>query len=322
MLNRRETLAGIAILAAIRPAAAQAFPARAVTMVVPYPAGGPTDAIGRLIADEMTRTLGQSVVVENKGGAAGSVGTRGVAKADPDGHTIVFGNNQTHGNNLFLVKDLGYHPVTDFAPLAGIGAFQHAFVVRKDLPAQSVAELIALAKQEPGKLNYGSTGNGSGSHLAMELFKTLTGTEMQHIPFRGAADLVREIAAGRIDVSLSTLPSVLGQIRGGAMRCLAVASPARVPQLPDVPTLEEAGVKGAEAESWTGFFAPSKTPEPIIAVLSKAVLDAVRKDNMRAAIDNLGFTIELRDSTAFRPYHAAEIKKWGDIIKAANVPVE
>ncbi len=322
MLTRRETIAGLALLAAQSRALAQSFPARPITMVVPYPAGGPTDAIGRIVAEDMGRSLGQPVVIENKAGAAGAVGTRSVARAEPDGHTIVFGNNQTHGNNLFLIKELGYDPVADFAPLAGIGAFQHALVVKNELPAKSVAELIALAKKEPGKLNYGSTGNGSGSHLAMELFRTLTGTDMVHVPFRGAADLVREIAAGRIDASLSTLPSVLGQIRGGSMRCLAVASPARVPQLPEIPTLAEAGVSGAEAESWAGFFAPAKTPQPILAALSTSILAAMRKENVRAAIDNLGFTIELRDPPAFRPYHLAEIKKWGDIIKAANVKAD
>ncbi len=322
MLTRRHALIGLAAVAGSGPVRAQSFPTRTITMIVPYPAGGPTDAIGRIVAEEVGRILGQNVVIDNRSGGAGSVGTRAAARAEPDGHTIVFGNNQTHGNNIFMIKDLGYDPVTDFAPLAGIGAFQHALVVRNDLPAQSVAELVALAKKDPGKLNYGSTGNGSGSHLATELFKTITGTDMQHVPFRGAADLVREIAAGRIDLSLSTLPSVLGQIRGGAMRCLAMASPARVPQLPDVPTLAEAGVKGAEAESWAGFFAPAKTPEPVLAALSTAVLDAIRKPAVRTAIDNLGFTIELRDPVAFRPYHISEIKRWGEVIKTANVKAD
>lgn len=325
MLTRRRALtvlAGSTAGLCLGEALAQSFPVRPITMVVPYPAGGPTDAIGRIIADDMARALGQSIVIENKSGAAGSVGTRSVARAEPDGHTIVFGNNQTHGNNFFLVKDLGYDPVADFAPLAGIGAFQHAFVVRNGLPAISIAELVALAKKEPGKLNYGSTGNGSGSHLAMELFKTISGTDMVHIPFRGAADLAREIAAGRIDLSLSTLPSVLGQIRGGAMRCLAMASPARVPQLPDAPTLAESGVRGAEAESWAGFFAPAKTPGPIVDALSRAILGAMKKDSVRAAIDHLGFTIELRDPAAFRPYHLAEISKWAEVIRKANVKTD
>src|SRR3712207_5681641 len=248
-LTRRLALglfAGAALLSA--PAAAQPYPSRVVKMVVPYPAGGPTDVIARIVAEELGRDLGQNVVVENLAGASGAVGTRTVAKAEPDGYTIVFGNNQTHGNNMFLLKEPGYDAVKDFAPLAGAGAFEHVFVVKNDLPVKTIPELVELAKKDPGKLNYGSTGVGSGSHLATELFMTRTGTKMTHVPFRGAAPLVTEIMAGRIDVSNSTLPSVLSQFQAGQMRAIGIASPQRNPQAPDVPTLREQGITNRSEE--------------------------------------------------------------------------
>jgi tripartite-type tricarboxylate transporter receptor subunit TctC len=313
-------LAGAALLAT--PAAAQTYPSRVVKMVVPYPAGGPTDVIARIVAEELGRDLGQNVVVENLAGASGAVGTRTVAKAEPDGYTIIFGNNQTHGNNMFLLKEPGYDAVKDFAPLAGAGAFEHVFVVKNDLPAKTIPELIALAKKDPGKLNYGSTGVGSGSHLATELFMTRTGIQMTHVPFRGAAPLVTDIMGGRIDVSNSTLPSVLGQFQAGQMRAIGIASPKRNPQAPDVPTLREQGIANADAESWAAFFAPANTPKPILDRLSGAIIGILNKSDVKERITKLGFTLNVRDPEAFKPYLAQEIQTWSDIIKAANIKAE
>ena len=313
-------VAGATLLATA--ATAQGFPNRVINMVVPYPAGGPTDVIARIVAEEMGKSLGQNVIVENLAGASGAVGTRSVAKADPDGYTIVFGNNQTHGNNMFLLKEPGYDAVKDFAPLAGVGAFEHAFVVRKDLPAKSIQELIALAKADPGKLNYGSTGVGSGSHLAMELFMQRTGIKMTHVPFRGAAPLVQEIMGGRIDIANSTLPSVLEQINGGLMRAIAIASPERNPRAKDIPTLREQGVTNADADSWAAFFAPAATPAPVLDALSKAILASIAKPAITEQILKLGFTLKLRDPAAFRPYHLQEIATWEAIIKASGVKPE
>jgi tripartite-type tricarboxylate transporter receptor subunit TctC len=312
--------AGAALLAT--PAAAQTYPSRVIKMVVPYPAGGPTDVIARIVAEELGRDLGQNVVVENLAGASGAVGTRTVAKAEPDGYTIVFGNNQTHGNNMFLLKEPGYDAVKDFAPLAGAGAFEHVFVVKNDLPVKTIPELIALAKKDPGKLNYGSTGVGSGSHLATELFMTRTGIQMTHVPFRGAAPLVTDIMGGRIDVSNSTLPSVLGQFQAGQMRAIGIASPKRNPQAPDVPTLREQGIANADAESWAAFFAPANTPKPILDKLSGAIMAILNKPEVKERITKLGFTLNVRDPEAFKPYLAQEIQTWSDIIKAANIKAE
>ncbi len=301
---------------------AQSFPSKAITLVVPYPAGGPTDAIARFVAQDLSASIGQSVVVDNRAGASGAVGTRAVAKADPDGHTIIFGNNQTHGNNMFLLKEPGYDAVKDFAPLCGVGAFEHAFVVRKDLPAKDIKELIALAKADPGKLNYGSTGIGSGSHLAMELFMARTGIKMTHVPFRGAAPLVQEIIGGRIDIANSTLPSVLEQITAGNLRAIALASPERNARAKDIPTLREQGVGNADADSWAAFFAPVATPAPVLEALSKAVMGSIAKPAVTEQILKLGFTLKVRDPAAFKPYHLAEIATWEKIIKDSGVKPE
>lgn len=322
--SRRSAIFALGALAAapalIRSASAQVWaPARPVKLVVAYPAGGPTDGIARIVAQDLSTTLGQQVVVENVGGASGSIGTRQVAKADPDGHTITFGNNQTHGNNMFLLKEPGYDAVKDFAPLAGAGAFEHIFVVKNDLPVKTIPELVALAKSKPGELNYGSTGVGSGSHLSTELFMVRTGITMTHVPYRGAAPLVQDIVGNRIDVANSTMASVFTQIQAGTLRGIAIGSPKRNAQLPNVPTLREQGVTNADAESWTGFFAPAATPQPALDRLSREILAALAKPTVVDAITKLGFTITARDPAAFRPYHAQEMQTWAEIIRAANI---
>jgi tripartite-type tricarboxylate transporter receptor subunit TctC len=322
MTTRRTLLAAAAALPFAPKAFAQAFPSKPIRIVVAYPAGGPTDGIARIVAQDLSGSLGQNVVVENVGGASGSIGTRQVAKGDADGHVITFGNNQTHGNNMFLLKEPGYDAVKDFAPLASPGAFEHVFVVRNDLPVKSIPELVALAKSKPGELNYGSTGVGSGSHLSTELFMAKAGVRMQHVPFRGAAPLIQEIVGNRIDVANSTMGSVFQQIQAGSMRAIGIASPQRNPQLPDVPTLQEQGIAGADAESWTGFFAPAATPAPALERLSKEILASLAKPAVREAIQKLGFSMNVRDAAALKTYQASEIKVWEEIIKAAGVKPE
>jgi tripartite-type tricarboxylate transporter receptor subunit TctC len=289
---------------------------------VAYPAGGPTDVIARIVAADIAGPLGQQVIVENLSGGAGAVGTRVVAKAKPDGHTITFGNNQTHGNNMFMLKDAGYDAVKDFAPLAGAGAFEHVFVVKNELPVKSIQDVIKLAKEKPGALNYGSTGIGSGSHLSTELFMARTGIKMTHIPYRGAAPLVQDLIGGRIDISNSTLPSVLAQINAGQIRAVAIGSTKRNSKLPNVATLEEQGVTGANASSWAGFFAPAGVPQPILDRLSGEILAALRKPEIVERIDKLGFTVEPRDPATFRPYQVQEIATWMKIAKDAGIQPE
>jgi tripartite-type tricarboxylate transporter receptor subunit TctC len=303
-------------------ARAQSFPSKQMRIVVPYPAGGPTDALARIVAAELQAALGQTVIVDNKPGASGAIGTRDVARAEADGHTLVLGNNQTHATNAMLLKEPGYDPVKDFVPVAGLADLQHVLVVRKTLGVTDVAGLIALAKKDPGKMNYGSTGVGSGSHLTMELFKTRTGTDMLHIPFRGASPMALEIVGGRIDLAFATLPSVLGQIEGGEMTAIAIASAVRAPQLPSVPLLAEQGVKDAEGDSWLALFAPAVTPAATVAKLTTTVLAALAKPDVKANAIKQGIAVNVRDGAAFKPYLAAEIAKWAAVIKDANVKVE
>jgi tripartite-type tricarboxylate transporter receptor subunit TctC len=321
MINRR--LFGAGLLAApfvARPAFAQAWqPSGPIKLVVAYPAGGPTDVIARIVAADIAGPLGQQVVVENLSGGAGSVGTRSVAKAKPDGLTITFGNNQTHGNNMFMLKEPGYDAVKDFAPLAGAGAFEHVFVVKNELPAKTIQEVIALAKAKPGELNYGSTGIGSGSHLSTELFMARTGIKMTHVPYRGAAPLVQDLIGGRIDISNSTLPSVLAQIKAGQIRAIAIGSARRNPQLPEVATLEEQGVTGANASSWAAFFAPAATPQPALDRLSGEIMKSLKNPEVVEKIDRLGFTVEPRDPAAFKPYQMQEIATWVKIARDAGI---
>ena len=318
--TRRLTLSFLATAGLATRAQAQGWaPSRTVKLVVPYPPGGPTDAIARLVGRELTASLGQNVVIESLAGASGAVGTRVVARAEPDGHTIMLGNNQTHSNNMHLMREPGYDAVADFAPLAGAGAFEHVFVVAPSLPVRSMGELVELARRDPGRLNYASTGAGSGSHLATELFMARTGTRMTHVPFRGAAPLVTDLMAGRVDVSCSTLPSVLGQIQGGGLRAIGLASRQRNQVIPEVPTLREQGIVDADAESWTAFFAPARTPAPALDRLSRETLAALGKPVVRDALSQIGFTVELRNPAEFSRYHAAEIAAWGRIINEAKV---
>ena len=325
-LTRRRALglmAGATLLAgAAGPASAEAYPSRVLRMIVPYPPGGPTDVIARVVAEELGRSLGQNVIVENLAGASGAIGTRAVAKAEPDGYTIMFGNNQTHGNNMFLLSNPGYDAVRDFAPLAGAGAFEHVFVTSNQLPARSIPDLVALARKDPGKLNYGSTGLGSGSLLSTELFMVRTGIRMTHVPFRGAAPLVQELMAGRIDVSNSTLPSVLGQIQSGDIRAIGLASPQRTASLPDVPTLREQGIGNADAESWTAFFAPASVPKPVLDRLSGEIVAILGRAEVKERLAKLGFTVAVKDPDAFRAYHAQEMQTWADVIRTVGIKPE
>jgi tripartite-type tricarboxylate transporter receptor subunit TctC len=323
MLRRRVFAAGLVAAPFVKSAWAEPWaPSAPIKMIVAYPAGGPTDVIARIVAADITAPLGQQVIVENISGASGAIGTRTVAKAKPDGLTITFGNNQTHGNNMFMLKDPGYDAVKDFAPLAGAGAFEHVFVVKNDLPAQNIQDVIKLAKEKPGALNYGSTGIGSGSHLSTELFMARTGIKMTHVPYRGAPPLVQDLVGGRIDISNSTLPSVLAQINASQIRGLAIGSPKRNPHLPNVPTLEEQHVTGANASSWAGFFAPASTPQPVLDRLSGEIMTSLKKPEVVAKIDKLGFTVEPRDPATFRPYQIQEIATWMKIARDAGIQPE
>ncbi len=304
---------------------AQSAAVKPLRIVVPYPAGGPTDALARLIANEIQETHKRTVIVENKPGASGAIGSREVARAEPDGSTLVLGTNQTHITNAVLLRDLGYEVAGDFVAVAGLAGLQHALVVPKSTDAGNkrwAGELVAKAKAAPGKLNYGSTGLGSGSHLAMELFAARAGLKMMHVPFRGAAPLAIELVAGRIDAAFATLPSVLGQIQAGEIVALGLASAQRAPQLPELPLLGQQGFMDSEADAWLALFAPRATPAGVVEVLSGQVTALMRKPAVAAAATKLGMVVDVRDSAAFAVFLASERRKWLDVVRLAGLKPE
>ncbi len=320
-------MAALAGLAAMRGARAQdvpgqAFPSRPITIVVPYPAGGPVDLTARLIAQSVGSSLGQPMLVDNRGGGAGVIGSVAVAHAEPDGHTIILGTNQTHATNQSLLKNCPYDAVRDFSPVAGIADIQHVLVVRRGLAVTDVGALVALAKKAPGALNYASTGVGSASHLAAELFKTRAGIELQHIPFRGSAPMTTELLAGRVDLSFATLPTVISYIDDGTVRALAVASAKRAARLPDLPTLAEAGMPGVEADAWFALFAPARTPGAVVDLLYGSVSTALQNEAAKAAIAQQGMTLSLRSPAEIAAWLPGEVAKWAGVIKAAGVVAE
>ena len=321
MLTRRSLVAALVGLTTAS-ARAQSFSTRPITIVVPYPAGGPVDVMARLIAHSVGDRLGQPILVDNRGGGAGVIGSVAVARAEPDGHTLILGTNQTHATNQSLLKNCPYDAVTDFSPVAGIADIQHALVVRRGLEVADVAALLALAKKLPGRLNYASTGVGSAAHLAGELFKTRAGIELQHIPFRGSAPLLTELLAGRVDLSFATLPSVVSSIEADSVRALAVASGTRAARLPSLPTLAEAGVPGVEADAWFALFAPARTPAPIIDAIYRAVNAGLSTEAARDAIARQGMTLRLRPPADITAWLPGEVAKWAAVITAAGITTE
>ena len=323
MLTRRATLAGLAALGFPFAADAQGFPSRSITIIVPYPPGGPVDVLARLIAQESAGDLNQPIVVENRPGGSGVIGTQAVARAEPDGHMLVLGTNQTHATNQSLIKNCPYDAVKDFVPVAGIAAMPHVLVVRNSLALTSVGDVVAMAKAKPGSLTFGSTGNGSGAHLAGELFKTKAGIDMLHVPFKGLSPMLTELLADRIDMSIAPLPGLIGQqIESGTIRALGLARAERVPQLAAVPTFAESGVPGVEADAWSALFAPARTPAPIIERLYLAIATALSKDAVRAVMAKQGIPAALKSPAEVAAMLPAEVQKWAAVIKASNLAMD
>jgi tripartite-type tricarboxylate transporter receptor subunit TctC len=319
MFTRRAALATLLATTAIRPALAQTFPSRTITIIVPYPAGGPTDVLARLVAQHAGADLSQSITVDNRGGGAGVIGSVAAQRAEPDGHALVLGTNQTHATNQSLLKNHPFDAAKDFTAVSGLAEVPHVLVVRRDLAVKDVAALVALAKSKPGGLTCGSTGVGSASHLTMELFKTRADVAMLHVPFRGSAPLITELLAGRIDVSFATLPTVAAQVDNGDVRALAIASDKRTPRLPGVPTLNEAGIAGVEADAWFALFAPAGTPLPVRERIHQAVVKGLATDAAKSVLAAQGMTLAVKSPAELAAMIPIEIEKWAAVIKAANV---
>jgi tripartite-type tricarboxylate transporter receptor subunit TctC len=301
---------------------AQSYPARSVTLVVPSAAGGGTDTIARLIGDQLAKQLGQGFVVENRTGAGMLVGTTAVAKAAPDGYTLLVGLNGNMTVNPSLFAKLPYDPIADFVPVAMLATYPFLIVVNNDLPVKSVKELIAYLKANAGKVDYASAGNGTGQHLAPELFKMMTGTEMAHIAYRGAQPAYLDVISGRVPVFFDNMSTAMSLAKEGKVRALAITSKKRSPLMPELPSVEEAGVPGYEYHTWFGLWAPKGTPQPIVdklnAEVTKALADPVVRQRIAAGAGEPS-AMALKD---IEPFMKADIAKWAEVVKRAGIKVE
>jgi tripartite-type tricarboxylate transporter receptor subunit TctC len=300
---------------------AQTFPTRSVTMVVPFPAGGSTDNIGRILAEGMRAPLGQSVVIENVGGASGNIGVGRVARAAPDGYTFVLGSWPTHVLNAAIFK-LPYDPQQDFEPV-GLVAAQPLFIIgRKTLAPNNLTELIAWLKANPGQATQGTAGTGGASHIAGVFFQRASGTQYQMVPFRGSAPAMQNLLAGQIDMMIDLAASASPQVKAGTIKTYAVTAKTRLGATPDVPTVDEAGLRGFYVSSWHAVWAPKGTPRDVVEKLNSAVVQALADPQVRKRLTEVGQDVYPRDQQtpeALRAFHAAEAEKWWPIVKAANI---
>ncbi|MDH4096204.1 MAG: tripartite tricarboxylate transporter substrate binding protein [Betaproteobacteria bacterium] len=312
-------LAAAALIATASSLQAQAWPAKPLRFVVPYPPGGPVDVSARLLAPKLQAALGQPVVVENKPGAGGNLGADVVAKSAPDGYTIGMGAIATHAINPSLMASVPYDPLRDFTHLALVVQVPNVLVVHNDVPAKSVAELVALAKTRPGKLDFASGSTGSTGHLAGELFKQMTGTYMVHIPYKGAAPAVADLLAGRVQLMFDNLASALPRVKAGQVRALAVTTLKRAPALPDLPTLDESGLKGFDMTTWWGVMAPAPLPADITARLNAEVLKAMDEPDVKTRLRAMGMEgSAVRSPAQFSAFVAAEAKLYARLVKASG----
>ncbi len=313
-----SALVGLVALA-LQAAPVAAFPERTVRIIVPFPAGGSNDVIARILAQRLAEIWKQPVVVENRGGAGGNVGAEAVARADADGYTLLLAAPGPLAINPSLFQRLNFDPLKDFAPIALTASVPIVLAVNPQVRANSVAELIALARAEPGKLHFGSSGAGSTNHLAGELFKALAGINIVHVPYRGAAPAMNDLVAGHIPFMFDNMPAVRPQVAGGKIRALAVAGAARSPLYPELPTMAEAGVSGFEASAWFGLVAPAATPPAVIKVLVDTTAGVLREPAIVARFAELGAEPGAVTGEAFGRYLKTEADKWAAIVKAAGV---
>jgi len=298
------------------------WPSRPIRMVVPFPPGGPTDIVARPVAQKLSEALGQQVIIDNKGGAGGTIGADFVAKAAPDGYTLLMGTVGTQAINATLYPALAYDPVRDFAAVTLVAAAPVALVVHPSVPAASVAELLALAREKPGTLTFGSAGSGTPGHLSGEIFKSMTGAQIVHVPYKGSAPAVTDLLGGQIALMFDPVQSVLQHIKSGKIRALGVSSAKRSAILPAVPTLAEAGVTGYETTAWWGVVAPAKTPREIVARLDQAIEKALADADFKGRLQEIGIETVGLGPEAFAKFQAAEIAKWGGAVRAAGAKID
>ncbi len=297
---------------------AQDYPSKPIRFVLPFPPGGGTDTLARIVGQKLAQDFGQTIVMDNRPGAGANIGAEIAAHSAPDGYTILMGNI-AHAVNVTLYSKPGYDLVKDFAPITLLAAAPNILVVHPSIAAKSVKELIALAKAKPGQLNYASSGSGSSAHLAGELFKNLAGVDLVHIPYKGGGPAVISLVAGEAAIGFATMPSVLPQVKAGKLRALAVTTAKRSPAVPDLPTIAEAGVPGYEANTWYGVLAPGKTPKSIIALLHDKFVKLMQSADIRERVAVHGYEPETNTPQEFAAYIKSEIAKWGKVVKAAGI---
>jgi tripartite-type tricarboxylate transporter receptor subunit TctC len=320
MITRR----GLSVLAAggaiglPRAAQAQAYPDRPVRMLIGFPPGGTVDAIGRIIGPPIAARLGQPVVIENRGGAAGVLAVEAVARGRPDGYTTVLASAGALAIIPHMQASMPYDPFTDFSPVTRVVSTPQLLVVGKHVPANTLAELVALAKAQPGKYTFGSTGAGSTLHLAGELFKMRAGIDLLHVPYRGGGPAVTAMLAGEIDMLVVDIPVVMAHVQSGAFKAIALASARRISVLPDVPTFAEAGVQGVIAEGWYAFLLPARTPADVVARLNRAVTEALALAETQRALIALGGLVTTGTPAELLEHMRAEHAKWGEVVRVSG----
>ena len=298
------------------------YPNKPVRLVVPFPAGGTTDILARAVAQKLTETMGQTVVIDNRPGAGGNIGAELVAKAPPDGYTLLMGTVGTHAINASLYARMPYDHVRDFAPVILVAGVPNVLVIHPSVPVNSVQELIAYGKANPGKLNFASSGAGTSIHLAAELFKTMSGVQMTHVPYKGSAPALADLLGGQVQLMFDNLPSALPHIKSGKLKALAVTSLQRSTTVPDLPTIAESGLPGFDANSWFGILAPAGTPKEIIDRLNSEVAKWLASPEAREKLASQGAIPAGRSPEDFAQHIAAETAKWQKVVKESGAKVD
>jgi tripartite-type tricarboxylate transporter receptor subunit TctC len=320
--SRRALLAALGLALAAGSALAQPWPAKPIRLVVPFPAGGSTDVVGRLVGEKLSHALGQPVVVDNRAGAGGTAGSDVVAKSAPDGYTLLLGTSSTHAIAPSLYPRLAYDPVRDFAPVTLLGTATILMVVHPSVPAKNVAEFVALAKARPGQLMFGSTGNGSVSHLTAEYFKSAAGIDLQHVPYKGDSPMTLDLVAGRVQVAFGTAVAFLPHVQSGKLNALAITDAKPSPVAPRLPTVASSGLPGFEALQWFGLYAPAGTPREIVARLNAEAGKALQLPDVQEKLQGLGMQISGGSPGAFGAFMRAESAKWGKIVRDSGAKVD
>lgn len=303
-------------------AQAQTYPAKVVRVVVGFPAGGSQDIVARLVAQKLTESLGQQFIIDNRAGAGGNIGADYVAKAPPDGYTLLQSSATPLASGISIYKKLPFDPRRDFAPVILVAHQPHVLLLHPSLPTRTVKEFIGLAKANPGKLNYASTGLGATQHLIAEMFIMMTGVNIVQVPYKGGAPAFTALLSGEIELMFQTVPTVIDQIKGGKVRALAVTSPERVAMIPNVPTMNESGLKGFDFRSWMGWSASGGTPKEIVAKLNAAINEALRNRDLRTRLADLGLDVAGGTTEEFHAFIKKEIELYANIVKASGMPLQ